>query len=242
MPRPSLSVAVPYGRHHHTMRPALILAATLAASVASNALATPTAGAFARLSKAAASSPLAGALRSPQTETERAPSTPRRLVWVGKDVDGDGAADFVNPTGQAPRTFDAYGSGAFGASRDGGSRPHEGVDYAAVAGQSVVAPMSGFVTKIGYAYGDAPDLRYVEITNPALGYTTRVFYLKPNVEVGQAVGLGKVIGQAESLQARYPGGMTDHVHLEIADQRGHKDATKFIVAQYEPVAAGALRF
>ena len=30
------------------------------------------------------------------------------LAWQGKDVDGDGAADFVNPTGQAPRTHDAY--------------------------------------------------------------------------------------------------------------------------------------
>ena len=221
------------------MRPALILAATLAASVASNALATPTAGAFARLSKAAASSPLAGALRPLGAETERAPSTARRLVWIGKDIDGDGAADFVNPTGQAPRTFDAYGSGAFGASRDGGSRSHEGVDYAAVAGQAVVAPMSGFVTKIGYAYGDAPALQYVEISNPALGYTARVFYLDPKVAVGQAVALGDEIGQAESLQARYPGGMTDHVHLEVADQRGHKDATDLIVARYLSIGAAA---
>src|SRR5690606_26576081 len=71
------------------------------------------------------------------------------MVWDGEDVDGDGQADFVNPTGQAPRIHDSYGSGAFGASRDGGSRHHEGVDYTAQAGQDVRAPISGFVTKIG---------------------------------------------------------------------------------------------
>lgn len=160
-----------------------------------------------------------------------APSRPKIVAWVGKDIDGDGAADVVNPTGAAPRGVDAYGSGAFGASRDGGARHHAGVDYVAEAGQAVVAPISGFVTKIGYPYGDDAHLRYVEIRNPALKLEARVFYIDPQVSVGDVIRLGDPIGLAQTLQGRY-GGITDHVHLELADAAGDKlDAAKLIVAR-----------
>lgn len=152
-------------------------------------------------------------------------------VWQGLDVDGDGAADFANPTGQAPRAHDAFGSGAYGASRDGGHREHEGVDYTAEAGQTVVAPISGYVSRIGYAYGDDPNFRYVEIINPALRYQARVFYVDPDVEVGQAVHVGSPIGAVRSLQGRYAG-ITDHVHLEIEGAgHGRMDATRLIAAR-----------
>src|SRR5690606_19387199 len=96
------------------------------------------------------------------------PQLAQRLVWTGTDIDGDGQPDFVNPTSAAPRTWDHFGSGAYGASRDGGVRHHAGVDYVAEAGQAVKAPISGYVTRIGYAYADDLSFRYVEITNPAL--------------------------------------------------------------------------
>ncbi|MFN3515137.1 MAG: M23 family metallopeptidase [Phenylobacterium sp.] len=169
-----------------------------------------------------------------------APPPPRiEVVWDGRDVDGDGAPDFANPTGNAPRTADAYGYGHFGARRDGGSRAHEGVDYAAEAGQEVVAPISGFVTKIGFAYASAPELTFVEITNPALGYQARVFYVDPTVEVGQPVRLGAAIGRAISLQGRYPGRMTDHVHLELSGPKGRRfDAAAVLAAREVVVEAG----
>jgi peptidoglycan LD-endopeptidase LytH len=155
------------------------------------------------------------------------------LVWSGADVDGDGAADFVNPTGKPARTVDAYGHGYFGASRDGGVREHEGVDWVAEPDQNVVAPISGYVTKIGFAYASAPELKFVEITNPALGYVARVFYVDPAVEVGDALRLGQVIGQAHSLQAKYPGGMTDHVHMELTGPDQHRfDSAKVLTARY----------
>ena len=48
--------------------------------------------------------------------------------------------------------------------------------------------------------------------------------------------MGRPIGTARSLQRKYPGGMTDHVHLEIIDRRGVRlDATKIITAEYRPV-------
>lgn len=148
--------------------------------------------------------------------------------WEGRDLDGDGAPDIINPTGHAPRTHDAYGDGAFGASRDGGAREHEGVDYVADAGQAVVAPISGFVSKIGFAYPGDTVLKFVEIDNPALNISARVFYVDAQVAVGQAVRLGTPIGRSHSLQKKYPGGMTDHVHLEVAEAGRRVDATTLI--------------
>lgn len=154
------------------------------------------------------------------------------LVWTGIDVDGDGAVDFVNPTGGEARGEDDFGSGQFGASRDAGARQHQGVDYIDAAGQSVVAPISGFVTKLGFAYDDDQQLTFVEITNPALGYTARTFYVTASVEMGQAVRLGQPIGEAQSLQARYAG-ITNHVHLEIMREGVRIDAATLISEHVE---------
>jgi murein DD-endopeptidase MepM/ murein hydrolase activator NlpD len=157
------------------------------------------------------------------------------LVWQGADLDGDGAADFANPTGKAIRGHDAYGEGEFGASRDGGVRRHEGVDFMAAAGQAVDAPISGYVTKIGFAYADDANLKFVEITNPALHYAARVFYVDPEVQVGQTVALGTEIGRHHTLAEKYPGDMTDHVHLEILDKHGRRiDGSEVITAKLEP--------
>ena len=140
------------------------------------------------------------------------------LLVKGADVNGDGQADFVNPTGQAPRGKDAYGSGEFGASRTG--HIHAGVDYVAHAGQRVFAPIAGQVTRIGHPYSDDASFRYVEITNPQTGYKARVMYVGPQVREGERVNLGEEIGRAQTLQRRYPRGITDHVHLEIARLNG----------------------
>lgn len=151
-------------------------------------------------------------------------------AWEGIDLDGDGAPDFANPTGRSPRGEDAFGDGWFHARRDGGSREHEGVDYDAHAGQTVVAPISGYVSKIGYAYPGNATLKYVEIENPALHLEARVFYVDPDVHVGESVALDHPIGHAHTLQHRYPG-ITDHVHLEI-DEAGRKiDAQTVILAR-----------
>ena len=138
------------------------------------------------------------------------------------------------------RTTDAYGCGAFGAARDGGVRRHEGVDFKADAGQTLVAPISGFVTKIGYAYPGDQTLKFVEITNPALHYAARVFYIDPGVAVGQSVHVGQPIGRHHTLERKYPGGMTDHVHLEVIDTHGARiDAERLITAHFEPAGAPA---
>lgn len=150
--------------------------------------------------------------------------------WQGVDIDGDGAPDFANPTGGAPRGHDAFGDGWFHARRDHGSRPHEGVDYDSHAGQDVEAPISGYVSRIGYAYPGDERFKYVEIENPALKLTARAFYVDPEVTVGETVEVGRPIGHAHSLQDRYPG-ITDHIHLEI-ERGGRKiDAQTLIMAR-----------
>lgn len=157
---------------------------------------------------------------------------PTMTTWQGVDLDGDGRADVADPTGRGPRDVDAYGEGRFHARRDGGSRLHEGVDYVAHAGQVVDAPISGYVTKVGYAYPGDAALRFVEIENPALHLQARVFYVDPDVVVGDTVAVGQPIGRAHTLQKKYPGGIVDHVHLEIADRRGRKlDAATLIIAR-----------
>jgi murein DD-endopeptidase MepM/ murein hydrolase activator NlpD len=166
------------------------------------------------------------------------PPTVRELVWSGADLDKDGQPDFVNPTGRAVRGCDGYGCGGFGSRRDGGGRRHEGVDFDARAGQAVKAPISGFVTKIGEAYVDDGRYRFVEITNPALRYTARVFYVDPSVGEGKAVRLGQPIGRAHSLESRYPG-ITNHIHLELSRPGGRKiDATRMIFTREMDVPAG----
>ena len=162
----------------------------------------------------------------------------RGPMWEGADLDGDGAPDFANPTGEAPRGHDAFGDGYFHARRDGGARAHEGVDYDSRAGQTVVAPISGYVSKIGYAYPGDARFKYVEIDNPALHLEARVFYVDPAVEVGDSVALGRPIGTAHSLQARY-GGITDHIHLELAESGSKIDAQTVILARRDDAGAAA---
>ena len=163
------------------------------------------------------------------------PQPVETLAWRGADVDGDGQDDFANPTGKDLRGCDGFGCGEFGAGRDGGGRHHEGVDFDASAGQAVDAPISGFVSKIGMAYPGDARYHFIEITNPALHYEARVFYVDPAVREGQPVRIGQKIGRAHSLQPRYPG-ITNHVHLEIGRIGGRKlDATRFIAERMEPV-------
>ena len=175
---------------------------------------------------------LATAAERPAVEAPKAMT----LVWKGEDIDGDGRGDFANPTGRAAREHDGWGSGHFGDSRDGGGRRHEGVDYIGVSGQKVVAPISGYVTKIGYPY-EGSSLRYVEITNPALNFVARAHYVDPSVEVGDVVAMGAKIGTLATLQHKYDG-ITDHVHLELYDAGKRIDAEQVIVAVEVPATRG----
>lgn len=163
------------------------------------------------------------------TEAETMALTQAPVIWA-IDSDGDGVADYYNPTHGAVRAYDAFGSGQFGAIRDAGKRRHEGVDYVAAPGAEVHAPISGQIARLAYAYGGQGGYRVVEIVNPETKINARVFYVAPTVEVGDVVVAGQVIGTAQDLNTRYPG-ITNHVHVELRDpQRRVIDASEELPA------------
>ena len=122
------------------------------------------------------------------------------------------------------RGRDAWGSGAFGASR--GSRDHNGIDYHVVRGTKICSLTDGRVTKLGYPYGDDLSYRYVEVTD-AGGFRHRYFYVEPTIGLGEMVDRGTVIGLAQDIKARYDDNpqrqMRNHVHYEVFSlEKGHK--------------------
>jgi len=89
------------------------------------------------------------------------------------------------------------------------------------------------VRKISLAYPDDQSLRYVGIENPVLYLTARVFYVDPDVAVGDAVAVGRPIGRTLTLQHRHPLGITEHVQLELAERGREADAQTLITARAE---------
>jgi murein DD-endopeptidase MepM/ murein hydrolase activator NlpD len=114
-----------------------------------------------------------------------------------------------------PRGKDSHGSGEYGASRAGGNRIHNGIDFLAMPGSRVHAIRAGTVTKLGYPYGDDLGFRYVQVTD-ADGNDWRYFYVKPSVVVGGVIEFDTPIGFVQDLDTRYKG-IPPHIHLEIKD-------------------------
>ena len=114
------------------------------------------------------------------------------------------------------RLIDPVGRGAFGAPRDNGKRRHLGVDLAAVPGDDLVAPISGRVELVGWAYPDA-DLGSLTIKGD--GVSVKLLYLRSPLRIGDIVKAGDPIGQAQDVVSYYARkakpGMTNHIHLEL---------------------------
>ncbi|MBB3891476.1 murein DD-endopeptidase MepM/ murein hydrolase activator NlpD [Phenylobacterium haematophilum] len=163
----------------------------------------------------------AGAVTTPSRSTfPVVAALPPMSATGGLDLDADGRLDVAAPVDSNLRGTDAFGSGAFGAARDGGRRQHRGVDLVAAPGTPVRAPISGRVTRVGAAYSDSAALTYVEIANPATRYVARVLYVGSQVTPGTTVAAGDLIGRAQDLAVRYGAGMTNHVHLELTGRSG----------------------
>lgn len=125
------------------------------------------------------------------------------------------------------RDYDSYGSGKYGASRDGGRRMHNGIDI----GFAVCAIIGGKVTKIGFPYNPSNELkahfRYVEVQDEA-GLYVRYFYVDPMVGVGDEIKRGDYLGFPQDLTEIYPG-ITPHIHFEVMDEnRNIVDPEKYL--------------
>lgn len=136
--------------------------------------------------------------------------------------------EFFNPTGHGIRGADRYGAGAFGASRAGGARRHQGADFIAEPGAVVHAPISGVVERIGFAYRGDTRYRYVELTDRSEARSARVLYVGPTVMLGAVVRAGDPIGRAQDLGARYRRGITNHVHVELQQAGMFMDPAEII--------------
>lgn len=116
------------------------------------------------------------------------------------------------------RGIDKQGSGVYGASRDGGTRTHKGIDIA----YQVTALSAGEVTRIGYPYSPLnpkkKHFRYVQIQDEA-GFRVRYFYVDPTVAIWDKIEVGDAIGYPQDLTVVYPG-ITPHIHFEVIDCQG----------------------
>ncbi len=125
---------------------------------------------------------------------------------------------FGLPVSPASMRNDSMGAGHFGASRDGGSRSHNGIDLLVAEGQPVASPIDGVFTR--YARPYANDARYdgllITGTGRYSGYEVKLFYLNPlPALLGQTVAMGDTIGIAQAISRKYGSGMRDHIHLEL---------------------------
>ena len=121
----------------------------------------------------------------------------------------------------AVRRHDGMSSGAWLASRDGGTRYHAGLDFVAAPGEPVYAPAQGVVTRLGRAYSDPAKAGYKLIEIRTAGcWLTRIMYIAPAVRAHACVAAGDLIGHAQNIAAAYPADdgtlpMTNHVHLDV---------------------------
>lgn len=126
------------------------------------------------------------------------------------------------------RQIDAAGDGRYGASRDGGTRQHLGVDLLAHPGDDVVAPCPCEVTHVGLAYaGSSLGSIHLKGWDGWGGYTFKLLYVAPEVTVGEILVAGEVLGSAQDIAAYYEAkgthGMTNHVHFEVHSGEGPVD-------------------
>lgn len=120
------------------------------------------------------------------------------------------------------RGQDAWGSGAFGANRDGGKRRHIGQDYTALPKDDGVWPISGKLIHVSHAYAGSFLHSLIIIGHAECeGWLARVDYVNPDYVVGDAAKIGEYLGEVEDVAAYWsahqPGRapMTNHVHLEV---------------------------
>ncbi len=130
-----------------------------------------------------------------------------------------------NEDGWIERGTDGAGSGEYEASRKHG--PHKGVDVLSTAGDQIVSPIDGYISKVGYRIYDdkCPYLVGIDIKGTGIydGYKIRMFYVESDLTRLDTVSSGDVIGLQQSLNNNcYPQKyssdkyiMKNHVHVEL---------------------------
>lgn len=113
----------------------------------------------------------------------------------------------------ASAAFEAFGTSA--------RRIHGGIDFLAVRGQPIMAPLSGKIGRVDIDAGH--NLKGIEIVSED-GTKTRVLYVvgSRGLRVGQAVVAGQTrIGTAADISGAYRG-VVNHVHVDFTDIHGRR--------------------
>ncbi len=129
------------------------------------------------------------------------------------------------PTPDQQTRKDGRGEGAFGVSRDGGKRQHNGIDLVAPPGTQITSPVDGKVVAPFDPNGKDPDkagkLNAIRIETKD-GHLVDVLYVdvdKAKFKPGTSISKGEPLGPAQDLSPVYPpnakGPMTNHIHLQI---------------------------
>lgn len=146
--------------------------------------------------------------------------------------DNTGGTFFALPQpGAFFRACDGQGCGHYGASRDGSTRTHAGVDIAVSPYSSIYSPMDGYVTRMYNVYTDTTEYKGIEISGTGLysGYSMKIMYMQPDTAmIGQYVYRYDILGYAQDISARYSG-ITPHVHIEVYQNGVRIDPTPFFV-------------
>ena len=121
----------------------------------------------------------------------------------------------ISPTGKGLRQPDDFGEGHYGAPRSGG-RKHEGVDFACIPGQDIIAPATLDIVRISKPYADS---HYSGLLMHHPYFDVFLWYFEPIKSlVGSRVLQGEVIGKAQDISERYNTDerhMNPHIHLGI---------------------------
>lgn len=133
-------------------------------------------------------------------------------------------ADTICPVISHKIRSDSAGDGHYGALR--GTRKHRGIDLLSHVGEQVRSPITGVISRIGYAYqiDRLRDKNYVyrivRVKNDDI--TIEMFYIDPDVCTGDEVKIGQIIGRTQDLSIQYPHlpEMRNHMHLQIKDKDG----------------------
>lgn len=129
------------------------------------------------------------------------------------------------------RGSDAWGTGNFGARRDGGSRVHLGLDFISVPGDAGAAVFSGHVSAAGLAYPHQdgfPDLHslWLDGSGEWKHWRAQYLYVAPGAGYNSSTIIGRRFDQgepfaiAEDVAAYYrlkdpTRPMTNHIHLML---------------------------
>jgi murein DD-endopeptidase MepM/ murein hydrolase activator NlpD len=153
---------------------------------------------------------------------------------VQPEVTNPADGGWVNPTGGAIRS-DSGGDGHYGASRSRVGGVHYGVDYSGVAGQDVVAPISGTI-KATRANAQSVLGGFNIVSDDG---RTRITVLYAPLNAGldnTRVTAGQAVATQSDLQtynarkghSEYPANVGDHVHVQAQIDGRRVDPTSYI--------------